>query len=196
MHTATSPRAGYSRREMGRGGSFGASALAALMANDVDELKRIFGETGADINAAVMNGSYGGCVDFGEVKYEAGDTLLHMALRNKKWPIRQCCVVDLSADATLKNETGVSPVGMNIRTSAPRLASALFSLAVVYYDVLDIGELVGELGWWVIGAFALVSFADTMLAVRYYFISHYHKEFAPAASKPSKTKSSGKKKRG
>ena len=178
---------------MGGGGSFGASALAALMANDVDELKRIFGGTGADINAAVKNGSYGGCVDFGEVKYEAGDTLLHMALRNKKWPIRQCCVVELSADATLKNDTGVSAAGMNVRTSAPRLASALFSLAVVYYDMLGIGLRVGDMGWWAICAFALVSVADTVLALRWYGISHYLKEGAPAASK---TKRSGKKKRG
>ena len=178
-------------------GDFGEAAIEALTSNDVEKLKREFAGK-ADINAIVKRDAsnafvYGGCSDFGQLQVVAGDTLLHLAMRNQKWTIRQACTVDLAADATIRNSEGQSPPGMHITGSLPRLGLCLLVLMMLYLEFVGGGSaLLHYLVYFITAA----SFVDLFLGVRWFVIAKYNDALlrVQAAKGRNKAAKTGKKK--
>ena len=137
----------------------GAAALEALQDNDADAMKAAFKT--ADPNTMVRNGVFAGkkLSDFGQISYEEGDTMLHMALRNKKWPIREVMVCTLEADATVRNDAGMTPPGLQLQASAPRTAVALTGFALLHFEIFEMGDV----GYYASLAFVFVSLVDLLL---------------------------------
>lgn len=77
---------------------FGAAALEALAANDADMLKQAYQMRGSNVDAVVRGGSYGGSTKFNGMSFQEGDTMMHLALRNKKWKINETCIATLECD--------------------------------------------------------------------------------------------------
>lgn len=140
--------------------SFASAALESLSSNDPKALQRAVADfKSADVNLQIRNGTFGACAVPSDLKFQEGDTILHMAMRNQKWLIRTACVVELAADAHLKNSSGISAPGLQLRQSAPRLGAALLSTALVMYEVLDLGRPVKIMA----AVFCCVAGFDTLL---------------------------------
>ena len=153
------------------GTSVGEKALAALANNDVDTLLNIF-RSGADVDAVVKSGAYLGCSSFGHLLHKDGDTMLHLAMRNEKWPIRQACVVELVADATLRNCEGESAPDMQLIQSGPRTAVCAAVVALqAYFEFLYFGRT----AFYVSCAVLAVAAFDLQLALRWKFVAHSNK---------------------
>lgn len=84
------------------------SALAALEANDGDAFLEVCkGAPAVSINAKVTSDLKLGTVPISKaLEPESGDTMLHLAMRTRKWNCRKVLVADLGADATLTNAAG------------------------------------------------------------------------------------------
>ena len=183
---------------MPRAADFGFDALAALEANNKDVLVEVFTRSGDAnaINATVhADDTYGGSGAFGSLKREAGDTMLHLALRNKKWDIKLACVTLLAADCSIANEAGVSAPGLHVHTAFPRAASAVVATLVVHYGFLELGNL----AYYCLCAYSLMGLVDLFLAVRWYGVAHrlfpfYWKTFEEykARAKADKSKKAAK----
>ena len=165
------------------GSSFGPAALAALKNNDFEAVKAAFnGRKAADINVKVTSGSYDCCKDLDDLKYEEGDTLLHLALRNQKWQVWRACTAELNADATCMNAAGETPPGLQIMMSLPRcLAGIVWVLAVHYgLDYVDLSmfnvpDFAPVLLFWLAVFFTLAGVVDLGLALRWHVLAHYRK---------------------
>ena len=150
--------------------AFGDDALAALRENNVQKLVDTFKKASKDaINARVQDGNYVGCTDLKDIKHEAGDTILHMALRNKKWPIRQACVETLAADSLVCNEQGRSPCGLQLETSGGRLGTSMICLGVLHFNIY--GFDFGAIGYGGACVFVVVSLFDHLLAWRWWYFA-------------------------
>ena len=151
---------------------FGKAALEALAFNDVEKLLAAFGK-GANVNAQVIDGAYGGTDDFIGMQHAEGDTLLHMALKNKKWAIKTALVVQLEADGTVCNAEGVSPPGMELATSGKRMGASILCFAYVHFQVFGLDF--GDMGYLAALGFLLASLVAHLLAWRWYGLSRIYK---------------------
>jgi len=108
--------------------------------------------------------------------YHEGDTLLHLAMRNKKWMCKISCH-ELGVDASIVNINGKSPPLMHLFASAPRFMSTLVVLVATWFWPA-IWKLAGPVGFVMeLACFAMAS-ADLFLAVRWcylvYVLRWYH----------------------
>ena len=176
--------------------NFGEAALNALQSNSPEGLIKAFSDGKAHIDATVNEGKYGGEAISAAISYEEGDTMLHMAMRNKKWPIRQACVSNLGADAYLANKIGVTPPGMQIQQSIPRFGATFIVGNLMYRKVLDFGPACEFL----IAMFFTVMLVDLCLAFRWWLVAytaHYNgiAKGGGMAKKPKEAKGKGKDKK-
>jgi hypothetical protein len=90
------------------GGFDFAAALAALEANNGEAFAEVCkGAKPASINAKVTFENKLGSVELSKALIsENGDTMLHLALRNRKWNVRKVLVADLGADCMIENASG------------------------------------------------------------------------------------------
>ena len=168
---------------------FGEAALNALQSNSADALIKAYSDGNAHIDATVGDGKYGGVAISEAISYEEGDTMLHLAMRNKKWPIRKACVSNLGADAWLVNKFGVTPPGMQISQSLPRFSATFLVGSLLYARLLDFGTACD----FVIALIFAVSTVDLCLALRWWLVaysSHYAgiNKGGSKAKKPKETK--------
>ena len=96
-----------------------------------------------------------------------------MALRNKKWSVRQACVSTLEADGTICNEAGTSPAGLQMQTSGKRFGTAMLFFAMVHLKTFDID--LGNLGYLAACGFLAAALVDHLLAWRWWGLAHMHK---------------------
>ena len=172
----------------------GSAALSALSANDPKAMAKAF-EAGnmKYLNSKVNDGVYCGA----QVKeyepalqHQEGDTMLHLALRNKKWPIKTVCVVELGMDAFLPNAAFITPPMMQLQESIPRLGVAAAAALALYYDVLDLGGL--TYGSFIASCVMIaVSLVDLALAVRWWRIAK-HNHLNPGSKRHEKKSASEK----
>lgn len=147
------------------------AALEALEGNDADGLIAAFrgGKPGA-VNAQVSNGKYGGSrmPSGNSIRYAEGDTMLHLAMRNRKWNIRKACVADLAADPNIHNSEDMTPPSMQIASSRPTFLLAVTIVTVLYLDLFGLSEAAfGPVGFTAACVFLLFSAFDMLLAVRW-----------------------------
>jgi len=174
-----------------------AAALEAMKANDGPEMEKVMDAKLAAVQ--VKDSMFGGVAIPEGLKFKDGDTLLHLAMRNQKWPIRQVLVVG-GANATTLNKSGESPAGMQVSVSLPRTGSVALSFGVLMLSGFEVGTptLVVFFG------LLMMSIGDLILAVRWWMLSNYsnystrvkaNKAAAAAGHEKTKTKGSAKKKR-
>ena len=83
------------------------AAVAALEHNDADGLlSACKGCSPGMLNTKVINGKLGNAPVYKPLDWVDGDTMLHLAMRNKRWHCRRVLVSDLGADAMTGNSNG------------------------------------------------------------------------------------------
>ena len=107
--------------------------------------------------------------------------MLHLALRNKKWLIRTACVSVHAADACVKNSDGVSPAGLQIRTTGNRLFYIGGLASAVWLEFVPFGTA----GPYVAAGFLLVATVDLLLAVRWWCTAFWINQAKRLNTKPS-----------
>ena len=131
------------------------------------------------------------------LKFASGDTLLHLAARNKKWKIKTMCVSDANLNGKrrmepITNDNGETAPGLQVQTAFPRFASGLVALTGMYYNVL--GEQSDGAMMWLsyvfLFGFLVVTGFDTYLALRWHTVARNPDAFLPP--KPSKEKKKAK----
>ena len=142
------------------------SAVEALEKNDPAALIRAYrGAPPGAVNAKVVAGYLGNAVIYNPLQCEEGDTMLHMAMRNKRWHCRRVLVRELAADSMIVNANSMTPPGMQVKDSSQRVSGALALAGAGYIKRATIPDLV----YYVIFAFCVAATVDILLAIRWYW---------------------------
>ena len=103
-----------------------AAAMDALEANDAAALVSAYrGAAASAVNEKVVGGKLAGAPICPPLQCEDGDTMLHLAMRNKRWHIRRALVADARTDPMIKNSQGRTARSQPIIHAATPRASRL-----------------------------------------------------------------------
>ena len=103
-------------------------------------------------------------------------------MRNQKWHIRRACISDLSADAFLCNAEGVTPPGMQMQQSIPRVGIGVGAFGVVWLEMINVGQ-----AGYVLAALMLAATVfDALLACRFYIMARHHHLYAKKGGQTKK----------
>ena len=163
--------------------SWGEAALDALSSNDAEALISAHRtHSNADINARVADGKYSKSALPHTLQHEPGDTLLHLAMRNQKWYIRKACISDLAADAFLANAAGVTPPGLQMQQSIPRVGIGVGAFGVVWFELISFGTA----GYVLAALMLAATVIDALLACRFYLMARHHHLYATRGGQTKK----------
>ena len=136
-----------------------------------------------------------------KLKFAAGDSLLHLAVRNKKWNIKTACVVDTDLNAKgrmepKENEAGETAPGIQLQLTVPRFATGIVCFAALYFKALDklfIERPEGEhdqkfiwISYLLVTVFILVTGFDTYLAYRWFLVASNPRDYFGTAKEEKK----------
>jgi len=135
-------------------------------------------------------GKLGGATVGPALDFREGDTMLHLAMRNKKWLAKTACH-ELGVDASIPNALGETPPMMALWSSSPRMVSTLV-VTIVTWNMARLWNLAGPVGFAMELLCLAFASADFFLALRFCYIVfvlkwyHHAKKSGinPATEKP------------